>query len=282
MDQQEKNSPKYFSGKITLKTIISFIDNKNFNFNKLFEDIKKINSNALKKSEEEHFTSVIFGKLAEIFVFQNLKQELNLKNNNFIFSPLNEQGYEKADIAINFTNFDNQTIEKLIEVRSSFQKNIYGELNHIIRYINGYKKIETYKDYYFQVFFEEDKKEIINKINNLFNLYKKYKTEIINNYQQDFSKLSFSNFLKQTSFNVEENELICKIINRSFIHKDEIENYLKEPLNSKIMKKNLNQTNTVFEAKLLKDCLTSKESIELIKQDLNLVKNNLIFNKIKH
>lgn len=280
MDQQEKNLQKYFSGNITFKTIISFIDNKNFNFNKLFEDIKKINSNALKKSEEEHFISVIFGKLAEIFVFQNLKQELNLKNNNFIFSSLNEQGYEKADIAINLTTFDNKTIEKLIEVRSSFQKNIHGKLNHIIRYVNDYKKIETYKDYYFQVFFEEDKKEIMNKINNIFNLYKKYKTEIIDNYQQDFSKFSFSNFLKQTTFNFKENEIICKIINRSFIHKNEIEKYLKEPLNSKIMKKNLNQNNTVFEAKLLQDCLTSKESIELIKQDLNLIKYNFL-NKIK-
>lgn len=78
-----------------------------------------------------------------------------------------ENGYEVADLKI----VDKNNNFKLIEVRSSFQENIQENLNHIIQYLNHYKTKETYKDYYFQVFFNENKNNIYQKLDLIFNKY---------------------------------------------------------------------------------------------------------------
>lgn len=79
---------------IYLKTITYFIDH--FNFDDLFQRIKMINSNSEKKSELDHFISVIFGKLAEFYVGKQIKKYCNC---NIEYSPL-KNNVEIADIVI--------------------------------------------------------------------------------------------------------------------------------------------------------------------------------------
>lgn len=262
----------YFIGKITFATIISFLDNKYFE--QCFNNINKINSNAIKKTDFEHFVSVLFGKLAEIFVAQNIKKSLSKENLNLdlIYSPM-ENGYEVADLKI----VDKNNNFKLIEVRSSFQENIQENLNHIIRYLNHYKTKETYKDYYFQVFFNENKNNIYQKLDLIFNKYQEFKKLFK---QENKNDITFKSFLFQDGkFNDNDLEVqLCNIINYSFISKEEIQ----ENLNNHIQIKHLKQSNTYFEAKLLKYCLNSKQGIEIICNDFNKIKkSNLLNNKIK-
>lgn len=249
----------HFVGNITYSTIVSFVDSEHFKNS--FENIKKVNSNAIKKTDFEHFVSVVFGKLAEIFVAKNIKSIFSEKelNTRIIYSPI-ENGYEIADLKI--VDQENNNNFKLVEVRSSFQANIQENLNHIIRYLNQYKTKETYKDYYFQVFFNEDKNNIYQKLHFIFDKYQKFKKL---NTQSNNEKVNFKSFLSnQYNFNEENlNSKLCNIINYSFISKQEIQ----ENRNNQIQTKHLKQFNTSFEAKLLKHCLGARQGIDFICED---------------
>lgn len=249
---------------IYLKTITYFIDH--FNFDDLFQRIKMINSNSEKKSELDHFISVIFGKLAEFYVGKQIKKYCNC---NIEYSPL-KNNVEIADIVIEKI--------KTVEVRSSFQKHLNDNLNHIVRYVNPFKKQkETYKDYYFQVFFLEDINNIKEKLKPIFELYQNFKIN-----KENFKNKLFENYLIENNFNIEEK--ICPIINKTFIKLDlNLIDNESVILKNNLEVKQLKQENTFFEAKKIKNCLSIESGFEIIKNDLKIeLLINKNYNKITH
>lgn len=241
--------------KVSFSTLIKLIDFKPMHFVHSFLSIKRINSNAKAKTPIEHFTSVGFGKLAECLVFKYLKQELQLSNENFMFYPMNEKGYEIADLVINLNN-----IKQTIEVRSSFQPSLNKEHHQIIRYLNNFKKVEHYKDLYFQVMIFSTIPKIRNEITPLFHCFQFY---LDNNFHSQ--NIRFKKFLDLDTENIPsdiQNQIqhiknnldqeICTIEIISFLDIDFIQenkNFIKTTNLSPL-------SNTKFEAIKIKDCLS--------------------------
>lgn len=252
------NSIKSINNNIDIyfSSIIKLIDLKRFDFCDVYSKINKINSNNEKKEEIDHFISIAFGKLAELFVFKRLKEELNLTEKDFVFSKMDSFGHEIADLILK----NKQQKEFKIEIRSSFQKHIHDNLHQIIRYFNNYKKVEDFKDFYFQIFFNENKQLVKNKIRPLFEQFIFYFNEKKVNHD-----LKFSDFLIKNGFewNIkDENLFIANLSIYSFLSKDMI-------FNNNILKvKNLT-SNTSFEVVQLKDTKNFATAIDVIKNEIN-------------
>lgn len=241
---------------VYLKTIAYFIDH--FNFEDLFQRIKMVNSNSENKTELEHFVSIIFGKLAEYYVGKQIKKNCGC---NLEYSPL-KNNVEIADIVIEKI--------KTVEVRSSFQKHLNDNLNHIVRYVNPFKKQkETYKNYYFQVFFLENVDDVKEKLKLLFELYQHFKSN-----KENLKNKMFEHYLIENNFNLETK--ICPIVNKTFIKLNlNLINDEDFVAKNNLEIKQLKQKNTFFESKKLKNCLSIEEGFEIIKNDLI----NLLINK---
>lgn len=130
------------------------------------EKIKAISQNEHIKSFEEHLTTTLLGKTAEFFLLHLFKKELHLTEKNIIHSKV-ENGYELFDFLLSYNN-----INLTCELRTSFipdnyqNNNNFLNLSHIGYYINNFKKTESKKDLYFQMLWNNNRKNLIKNITN--------------------------------------------------------------------------------------------------------------------
>lgn len=264
---------------ISLNNLALFIDNSYVKPVDSFKEIRKNDQNGKKKSQELHFVTTLLGKLSEYLIGKMLAERVlqaALKEGSIelLFSPKDEKGYEISDLlirkksildkSIRYSNVvndsDNESICRKIEVRSSFLHDPNLSNNHIIRYCNVLKKeTETYKNDYFQCFFNKHGNELVSLISPLYSAFSNFLKEL-----NEKETLSFKEFVRKNGLTFDDLPIITFSVS-SYI---DFDSFAKIKENSNVQQ-NLKNTGVNYEALALEKTLSPCFSFITIHHWLN-------------